>query len=52
MQQNDYDKLLLNEKISVIGYMTESEKGKRSSPKEAVHLILRHRDGTHLIQNK
>jgi thiamine-monophosphate kinase len=29
IQQSDYDKLLLNEKISVIGYMTEPEKGKK-----------------------
>ncbi|HWK06919.1 MAG TPA: thiamine-phosphate kinase [Puia sp.] len=27
--QQDYDKLLLNEQISVIGYMTEPEKGKK-----------------------
>ena len=27
--QEDYDKLLLNEQISVIGYMTEPEKGKK-----------------------
>ncbi|PWT77148.1 MAG: thiamine-phosphate kinase [Bacteroidetes bacterium] len=27
--QSDYDKLVLNEQISVIGYMTESEKGKK-----------------------
>ncbi len=27
LQQQDYDKLLLNEQISVIGYMTEADKG-------------------------
>jgi thiamine-monophosphate kinase len=27
--QKDYDKLVLNEQISVIGYMTEAEKGKK-----------------------
>ena len=27
--QDDYDKLILNEQISVIGYMTEPEKGKK-----------------------
>jgi thiamine-monophosphate kinase len=29
IQQGDHDKLLLNEQISVIGYMTEPEKGKK-----------------------
>lgn len=29
VSQNDYDKLVLNEQISVIGYMTEAEKGKK-----------------------
>lgn len=29
IQQGDYEKLLLNEQISVIGYMTEPEKGKK-----------------------
>ena len=29
MSQKDYEKLLLNEQISVIGYMEEPEKGKK-----------------------
>jgi thiamine-monophosphate kinase len=29
ISQNDYDKLVLNEQISVIGYMTEPEKGNK-----------------------
>lgn len=29
LPQSEYDKLVLNEQISVIGYMTESEKGKK-----------------------
>jgi len=29
IQQKDHDKLILNEQISVIGYMTEPEKGKK-----------------------
>jgi thiamine-monophosphate kinase len=27
LSQSDYDKILLNEQISVIGYMTEAEEG-------------------------
>jgi thiamine-monophosphate kinase len=27
LQQSDYDKIVLNEQISVVGYMTELEKG-------------------------
>ena len=29
LKQSDYDKIVLNEQISVIGYMTEAEKGAR-----------------------
>ena len=29
VSQSDHDKLILNEKISVIGYMTEAENGKK-----------------------
>src|SRR5580765_3118364 len=29
ISQNDYDKLVLNEQISVIGYMTDAEKGRK-----------------------
>jgi len=44
--------LLLNEQISVIGYMTEPEKGKKIITKVAIFLILQRRDGMPLPPNE
>jgi thiamine-monophosphate kinase len=45
LKQEDHDKIILNEEISVIGYMTEKEEGANSFQKAEIHLILRHKAG-------
>ena len=45
--QQDYEKLVLNEQISVIGYMTEPEKGNKIITKGGNELDSRPRVGTH-----
>ena len=45
LPQADYDKLVLNEQISVIGYITDVEEGEQLQQREAIHTNLPRRAG-------
>jgi thiamine-monophosphate kinase len=51
ISQSEYDKLVLNEQISVIGYMTEPEKGTHILTKGGVKHIITAQGWNHLNQN-
>ncbi len=47
MKQEDYDKIVLNEEIAVIGYITGPEEGSTSLPAVETGIKSPLRDGTH-----
>ena len=50
IDQNDYDKLVLNENISVVGYMTEPEQGSTIITKSGTKHAITAQGWTHLVQ--